>query len=153
VVREHHDLHARQRLLDQRDRVDSGQAGHRDVEQDHVGTDLADEPDALARVPAVPHDLEPRVAREQALEARAQHRLVVDEKDADRMLRVDGSGRSSRVQVGVTPVHDVIVGVCAGAGDAHKCAVDRAKREQPRSQLARIERCAVRRIPGGSARA
>src|SRR5829696_9381620 len=79
--RQHDDLAARGLLPEARQCVEPVQAGHRQVEQDHVGLQLERELDRLASVAGLPDDVE-AVPAEQRGEPIAGQRVVVDEEDA-----------------------------------------------------------------------
>ena len=78
VVREHHNARARMDLADLRDRVDAGEAGHRDVEQHHIGQGLPDRGDGRTWIAGISGHREAGILDQHALEACADHRLVVD---------------------------------------------------------------------------
>ena len=87
VVRQHHDLHLRCSLANHRDRVDPRQAGHGDVEQNHMWLQLADLLHRLARIPRVTDDLERWYLPQQRAEGRAQDGLIVDQVDPNHRTR------------------------------------------------------------------
>ena len=77
-------------------RLEPTAARHLQVHQDEVGRELADGTHSGLAVGRLPHDLDPRLGREQRADAFAEQRVVIGDNDAHDVIRHEASLRAGR---------------------------------------------------------
>ena len=82
VQREEDDLRVGEVVPEHPGDFESGHAGHRVVEHDHIGTKLECLPRGLVPIRRFPHDLEVRVGVDERAEALAYSEVVVGDQDS-----------------------------------------------------------------------